>query len=470
MNCIDFDNNVKNSLELLTGKSLSDVHGICAGISGGADSISLLTALCHISREYGFCINVLTVDHGIRSEEESGGDARFVEDYCFFLRESGFNVNCSVFTLKRGMVQETAVKRRKGIEEAARFLRYEAFEKYAKNTECDFFCLAHNLNDQLETLLMRFFQGGGTTSRAGILPKRGIFIRPLLSVSRSDIESYLNLQGIKWRTDATNLDQKYLRNKIRGALIPFLDTHFSGWSKAVLAGGEKAFYDGQFIEQAASEYKWNCSEDGTAVYIELSEFSCCPVSVRHRLVYEAFNILQVSGRIPYETVRKICFWPEKSAELVADSNNDGFNFTASGLDFFIWNDNLFIKLHENKATETVFFDIIEAAGVYPQLTGILSVFQNDPEHKELCEIHFEGGGCEALSYSGIRLPFCFRNRMAGDFVTTKNGGQKSLSDVLSDWKVPVGIKSLIPVIQNLNGNNDISLVWGSAFGFPDWKV
>lgn len=470
MDYIDFDNIVKNSIELLTGKTLSEINGICAGISGGADSISLLTALCHTSKNYGFCVNVLTVDHGIRSEEESGGDVRFVENYCFFLRKSGFNVNCSICTLKRGMVQETAAKRRKGVEEAARFLRYEAFEKYAEHTGCDFFCLAHNQNDQLETLLMRFFQGGGTTSRAGILPKRGIFIRPLLSVSRSDIETYLNSQNIKWRTDVTNFDQKYLRNKIRGTLIPFLDIHFSGWSKAVLAGGEKAFYDGLLIDQAASGYMWHCSNDGKSVYIELSEFSICPISVRHRLIYEAFNVLHISQRIPYETVRKICFWPEKYAELVAFSNNEGFKFTASGLDFLIRNGNLFIKLHENKATETFFFDIIESAGVYPQMTGILSVFQNDPEHKELCEICFEGKDCEALSYSGIKLPFCFRSRMSGDSVITKDGRMKSLSDVLSDWKVPVEIKSLIPVIQNLNGNNDISLVWGSVFGFPDWKV
>ena len=97
--------------------------------------------------------------------------------------------------------------------------------KVNENVSC--VCLAHNLNDNIETVLMRFLQGSSFEGLSGIKFVREKFVRPLLNISRLDIENYLKLQNIKWQTDKTNYDNKYLRNKIRLDLIPFLDVTFN---------------------------------------------------------------------------------------------------------------------------------------------------------------------------------------------------------------------------------------------------
>jgi tRNA(Ile)-lysidine synthase len=238
----------------------------------------------------------VTVDHGLRPPEESGGDAAFVEALCKTLP----NVECVVRRLERGAVAERAKMRARGVEDAARFLRYQVFEEVAESYDAEFVCLAHTKNDNLETILFRFLQGSGGAAAGGIQRRRGRFVRPLLDVSREDIEHYLQELGVAWRTDATNADTTYMRNRVRHLLMPQLDEIFPGWQTAVLAGAEKAADDAACIVQNSAVQCFARKKD--AVEMSSGAFFAAPRAVRRELVYRMCEQMGVAGRFPYRLV------------------------------------------------------------------------------------------------------------------------------------------------------------------------
>lgn len=181
-------------------------NGVVAGVSGGADSVALLLVLLYFREKYGVRPYVVHVNHMLRGEA-ADEDALFVEDIC--------RKNDVPFTLIKEDVNKLAKREKLTVEEAGRKLRYEAFENARKTSGADYIAVAHNMEDQAETLLFRMFRGTGIEGLAGMMPKSGYIIRPLLSVKRSEIEEYVNACGMQFRTDATNFEREYSRNKIR---------------------------------------------------------------------------------------------------------------------------------------------------------------------------------------------------------------------------------------------------------------
>lgn len=385
-----FEEKLFDSLKkFLGGVALERTKILGAAVSGGADSVSLLCALAALrdfsaggnadneagerkpkkratnskkpKRRSAFPkIVCVTVDHSIRPEVESSGDAAFVQALCQKL-----GVECFVKKIERGVVQRLADQRGKGLEEAARFLRYQKFEEFAKESGAEYICLAHNQNDALETLLMRFLQG--SAAAYGIAPQRGIYLRPLLETSRPQIEEYLRSKKIEWRTDSSNQDNSYLRNKVRNLLIPFLDQNFEGWKKALLAGGEKAALESEaldgFLEQALAgaavpldkqlAQDQNATQDQNAPAAKSLEiakdfFEPLPAALRQRYLYRAFDDLALEERVPYSFVRSVAAWPEKDFKKIA----------AAGLEAVSKKDKVFLKILKKEATESGFFDII----------------------------------------------------------------------------------------------------------------
>lgn len=186
---------------------------VVVGVSGGADSVCLLAGLVSLREELGISLVAVHVEHGIRGEE-SLADAGYVAELC-----ERWNVKLSV---ERIDVEAVARERGLTVEEAGRTVRYEVFARIAREQSADRIAVAHNRNDQAETVLWNLARGSGVKGLGGIRPMRGRIIRPLLFTERSEIESYLRVQGIRWRTDRTNLETAYTRNRIRLELLPWL--------------------------------------------------------------------------------------------------------------------------------------------------------------------------------------------------------------------------------------------------------
>lgn len=168
---------------------------VLAGVSGGADSVCLLFTLLEYRKKVSFDIKAVHVEHGIRGEE-SRQDAVYVEALC---QKQNVEYECVSVD-----IPAMAVTEKLSTEEAGRLARYQIFEEISKSWHADKIAVAHNQNDQAETILWNLARGSGLDGAAGIRPVRDRIIRPLLECSRPEIEVYLKQKSITWREDRTN--------------------------------------------------------------------------------------------------------------------------------------------------------------------------------------------------------------------------------------------------------------------------
>lgn len=213
---------------------------LCA-VSGGADSVCLLHAMLSL----GLKVKALHFNHLLRGEE-SDRDEQFVRRLCAGL---GVELICG-----RGDVNEYAAGHRMGTEEAARVLRYRFFESCASRHDGCRVATAHNADDNAETMIMNLTRGAGLSGLTGIPPVRGIYIRPLLCVSRSVIERYLDENGLEHIEDSTNADDGCTRNRIRHHVMPVLRQINPDLARAVSTAAELLREDEKFLEASAAEY------------------------------------------------------------------------------------------------------------------------------------------------------------------------------------------------------------------------
>ena len=189
---------------------LSKGDRVLIGVSGGADSIALLEFFVSVKEKYDLDICVAHIEHGIRGED-SVNDAEFVENYC---KKLGVN-----FYLKTIDAPNLAKKAKMGVEEYSRMARYDFFN----TIECDKIATAHNLTDNIETLLFRLARGTGLKGACSIPAVRGKIIRPFIEVSSGEIRRWCNDNNIPYRVDCTNSDSAYSRNLIRLEILPLFE-------------------------------------------------------------------------------------------------------------------------------------------------------------------------------------------------------------------------------------------------------
>lgn len=189
---------------------LSKGDRVLIGVSGGADSIALLEFFVSVKEKYDLDICVAHIEHGIRGED-SVNDAEFVENYC---KKLGVN-----FYLKTIDAPNLAKKAKMGVEEYSRMARYDFFN----TIECDKIATAHNLTDNIETLLFRLARGTGLKGACSIPAVRGKIIRPFIEVSSGEIRKWCNDNNIPYRVDCTNSDSAYSRNLIRLEILPLFE-------------------------------------------------------------------------------------------------------------------------------------------------------------------------------------------------------------------------------------------------------
>lgn len=251
---------------------------VVVGLSGGADSTALLLSLSELGERLGITVEALHVNHNLRGEE-SDRDEQFCRNLCTGLNIPFTAVSCDVrsFSEKNGL----------STEEAARRLRYAAF---AENTRGKLLATAHNANDVLETMILNLARGSALKGMCGIPPKRDNIVRPLLAVSREDIEDYLNERGQNFVTDSTNLIDDCTRNIIRHQIMPVLRQINPSVVETSVRSAAAMRSENEFIEELTSDAMDKCERvdgfSGLSGYSSVIRRRClAALLTRHGLPY-----------------------------------------------------------------------------------------------------------------------------------------------------------------------------------------
>ncbi len=273
-------------------RMLEGIERVVVGLSGGADSVCLLFMLYRYIRECrekegrSIKLTAVHVHHGIRgvqADNDADYSRRLCGDMGIEYRQYSYDV--PRIARERGM----------GEEETGRLLRYQAFRENAGDDGLGVIAVAHHQNDQAETVLFHLARGSYVSGVSGMRPTADGIIRPLLCISRSDIENWLDINNIQYCTDNTNFDDNYARNAIRLKVIPYLEEHVNGRVVANIC----RYADGmsQVNDYIGEQTRLACSR-----YVE-QEDTDGPVTVNERLLYEHTVICR---SVIYDILKKMC--------------------------------------------------------------------------------------------------------------------------------------------------------------------
>ncbi len=279
----------------LEGRYLPSDRGvILVAFSGGPDS----TALLHLLHAGGYYAHAAHVHHGLRGEE-ADGDAAYCAEFC--------QARDIPFTLIRVDVSGEQESGGGGVQEVARRVRYEALERCASEVGASVIATAHNRDDNAETILLNILRGAGPDGLRGIPERRGRIVRPLLGVSRAEIEAYCAEHELAPRRDSSNDSTKYSRNEVRHKLMPYLRERFNPRVEdALLRLSVVASEESDYLDTEARRWLGNRQQ------IDRQSLSKLPTAMQRRVLRlwlrEARGLSDISFEF-IEQIREATFTP-----------------------------------------------------------------------------------------------------------------------------------------------------------------
>ncbi len=268
------------------------------GVSGGADSMCLLRLMTAYAESVPLSLAVVHVNHGIR--RDAGEDARYVEELC---RREGIS-----FFLTEADVHALALKEKCSEEDAGRRVRYEALGRAAQALGGAKLAVAHNSNDNAETMLFHLFRGSGIKGLGGIAPvgrdpvSGNMVIRPLLCLERREVEAYLEERGIRWCADSTNAGDDYSRNRIRHHILPYAEQAVFGGAVGHMGRTAQLLRETEdYLEMQTEEALGKCvrkeAQGGRVRYVvEAGRFADFHGALRKRMLLTLAKELSPTGK------------------------------------------------------------------------------------------------------------------------------------------------------------------------------
>ena len=262
---------------------------IVIGVSGGPDSICLLSILNELKEELNFKIYVAHINHMIRKEADE--ETEYVKDFC-----KKIGIECFA---KKIDVVSIAKQEKRGTEETGREKRYEFFEEIMKKTNSNKIATAHNNNDKIETIIMNILRGSGTNGLKGIEPIRdGKFIRPLIEIERNEIEDYCLKNNLNPRIDKSNNENIYTRNKIRNIIIPYLKHEFNpNIIKTLNRLSDVSTEESEYMEKITKEsfndifIEKDTTTFPSSIALNLKKFNTLELVIKRRIILYTINMV-----------------------------------------------------------------------------------------------------------------------------------------------------------------------------------
>lgn len=401
---------------------------LVVAFSGGADSTALLDLL---SRLPGYRLRLIAahVNHCLRGAESDGDEA--------FCREMAGRYGIPFETL-RCDVRNLASVERLNLEDAARHVRIDFFDEISNRYGAAAVVLAHHADDQAETVLMRLLRGSGMTGLSGMAYRNARdYIRPLLEISRTEIEQYLLRRGLAWCEDASNSDTAYLRNRIRHELLPLLE-EYNPAIRSTLAATASVIRDDEALlgELTADVIAESCQIVEGKVICRVGELRALDAALRRRVLRHAFKLL--TGTLEGVSQRHI----EALCDLI-DSERPNVRLSLPhAVTAMRAYDALSLMRTCIEVPEACFELMIPGPGRYPLPSGgvitvdahCLSTLSSEPE-----SAHFDS--------AKVPFPWLVRTFRSGDrMMPFGMSGRKKVKDIFIDKKIPLTERAHIPFL------------------------
>lgn len=423
--------NIKHGLEQRVYRFLMEnppESSVLAGVSGGADSMSLLHFLIKYRKVFGYKIHVANINHCLRGEE-GDGDSRFVEEYCL--------QNDVVF---HGLVADVdGIAKERGIstEEAGRDVRYKFFSSVCEEIGSATVMTAHNMNDDAETFFLNLFRGAGIKGLKGIDDRAGRAKRPLLTTTRAEIEAYCEEEEIPYCMDSTNETNDYTRNRIRHNILPAIEAEFPDFLRMLNRGMGNLRETDSFLDCMASSFL----DENSGKNLELKKILEVHTALRHRII-QRFG--EKSGlKFDYKKVMLLDVIIKKGYGSVCVGND--MEAIASGGVFFI---------SQKKAKTAEFSVEIDESGTAKIPQGIVLIEKVDKIHG-LSKLNL-------IDYDKITGRLSVRNRRPSDEIKLTGRPTKSIKKLFNEAHIPPNIRSNLIVIED-----DAGIVFVETFGVAD---
>ena len=397
-------------------------------VSGGADSVSLLDILHSLSEER-LKLVVAHLNHRLRGEE-SDGDEAFV---AALAQRYGLPFVC-----ERVDVAALAGRARLSLEDAGRRARYAFLTKTAENYRASSIAVAHHLDDQAETVLMRLLRGAGGSGLSAMgSVSAGIVKRPLLPLSRAELEQYLKDRGLTWRNDSTNADTKILRNSIRHELIPLLKRYNPRISQRLAATAETLSLDEELLEQmTAAGYQRIAHHKGADVVLDAGALSREPKGLRLRLYRRALSELRGD-------LQRIALNHLQSIDDLVIGGRPSARIKLPGNCFVLRSYHSVSFSPEPPAAAKEWEITVSGAGRYPLPDGRILTVQPASSPASLQP----SPSVAYLAPEDVPFPWLLRSYRPGDrFRPLGMGGSQKIKELFINEKIPLSDRSRIPVL------------------------
>ncbi len=408
-------------------KMLADGDRVLVALSGGVDSSVLLDALVKNAEALNITVCAAHLNHCIRGAAADADEAE-VRKKC---REYNIPLICEKIDVKR-----YASENGESTELAARNVRYDFLRRAKEELGADKIATAHNANDNLETVLFNLARGGGSAGLGGIPPIRGDIIRPLIGVSRAEIEEYASANEIEFCVDKTNDETEYSRNKLRHLVVPRLMDINSGVVEnasrtAEIIRGEAAFLD----ELAHDELEKLRNEDDScdrkallsvpeALFSRVCELFAKKALEREDITLEYKHI---------KSIRELCSKDAPSKRIALPH----------GLEVVCEYEKIvFGKFREDKAPEPVVLS--EGENFFGDYVITVRKYENYGKFNNSLNTF-------CLPCDRIQGNLVVRSRREGDEIKLKKRPSKTVKKLFIDYKVPRRDRDLIPIIADDSG-------------------
>ena len=407
---------------------------ILVAYSGGSDSGALLDMIVRYAKKNKAKVYAAHVNHGIRGKEADRD-----EEFC---RKAAERYGVEIFVL-RADVPKIAKESGKSIETAARDVRYGYFSKLMTENDIPLLCVAHNADDNFETILFNISRGSGLSGVCGIPRTRdfegGMIIRPILEMSKDDINKYCFDNNIEYVTDSTNTDTEYTRNRIRSCVIPELKSICPGAERAAARLSATLREDSLCLESMAS---WFIEEARDGFFIETEKLCGSPYSIASRALMTLYTEISHGGSLEYTHIKALFELAEKN---VPHSSLD----LPSNIKAVIENSRLGFVIsdgQEKKLSYEPFLTKLEEgdnhiAEINTDIT--LEYTENNINiYKKSMNLSIDSAKIVGTLY--------VRERRSGEKIRLNSMG-KSIKKLLCDNKVPLEIRARLPVICDDSG-------------------